>query len=108
MIDSKERARRDEAHALADMAWARSHRRSRTDGLGDLVRSIGAGRRTPAEVRRLRQQHHTQRLSATAIKSLEWSDKHNPWNPRSLDRSRYFPHQSERERTRGKRRAQAA
>lgn len=108
MIDSKERARREEAHVIADMAWARAHRRSRTEGLGDLVRSIGSNPRTPAEVRGLRQQHHKQRLRVTAIKSLEWSNKHNVWNPRTADRSRYFPHQSDRQKTRGARRQQAA
>lgn len=77
MIDSKERARRDEAHAAASFAW--SYRRgSRTAGLGDVVRSIGRSAPTPPEVRALRQQHHKQTLRRRAIAARAWSDKHNP------------------------------
>ena len=95
MIDSHERARREEAHAAADMAWA--YKRSRTNGLGDAVRSIGTSTSTPPEVRRHTQAYHKQQLRAAAVKAMQWTDKHRPWNPRYLDRSRYFPHQSERE-----------
>lgn len=100
MIDSKERARREEAHALADYHWSGQRRRSRTNGLADALRSIGTSKTTPTEVRKLRQDMHKTRLRDAAAKALKWSNEHRPWNPRHLDRSRYFPHQSERERTR--------
>lgn len=110
MISHDETARREEAHVKADMAWANIDRKSlrlphsRTGGLADMVRSIGTSTSTPPDVRRHRQDHHKQRLRAAAAAALAWTDKHRPWNPRSLDRSRYFPHQSEREINRGQRR----
>ena len=104
MIDSKERARRDQAHTKADMAWAKAYpHRSRTGGLGDLVRSIDAGpSTTPPEVRKLRQDTHKRRLRDATARATK---NGRPWDPRKLDRSRYFPHQSDRERTRGERQA---
>lgn len=103
MISHDETARREEAHVKADMAWSRAYKRSLTNGLGDAVRSIGTSRPTPPEVRRHRQEHHRQQLRAAALKALKWTDEHRPWRPRDLDRSKYFPHQSEREINRGKR-----
>lgn len=104
MISHDETARREEAHVKADMAWSRAYKRSRTNGLGDAVRSIGTSRPTPPEVRRHRQEYHRQQLRTVVVKSRKYTDEHPTWNCRDLDRSRYFPHQSEREINRGQRR----
>lgn len=101
MIDSKERARREDAHVVADMAWSDAGKRSRTGGLSDMIR--GSNRKAvPPEVRKLRQDLHKKRQRDAAARDLKNS---RPWDTRALDRSRYFPHQGERERTRGARRA---
>lgn len=70
MIDSEERARRDEAHAAASFKWG-YRRRSRVAGLGDMVRSVGESVPTPSEVRALRQQHHKQTVRRLAAEALE-------------------------------------
>lgn len=54
----------------------------------------------PPEVRELRQQLHKKRVRAEHAKALA---KGRVFDPRTLDRSKYFPHQSDRERTRGAR-----
>lgn len=103
MISLKERDRRDEAHVKADMAWSKARRRSRTNGLGDMVRSIGISEATPPEVRDLRQQRHKWQVRTSTLKALEWFKKNLLWDTRTLDRSKYFPHQSDRERNRATR-----
>lgn len=101
MIDSKERARREDAHVVADMAWSDAGKRSRTGGLSDMIR--GSNRKVvPVEVRRHRQETHKRQVRAAAERALKNA---RVFDVRSLDRSRYFPHQSDRERTRGARRA---
>lgn len=103
MTSSVELARRERAHLRADMAWSRAGRRSRTNGLAEMVRGIDDGpSTTPPEVRAHRQHVHKQRLrdaTARAQKNARVGFR------KPLDRSRYFPHQSERERTRGERQA---
>lgn len=59
----------------------------------------------PPEVRKLRQDLHKRQQRDAAAKALAWSDKHRPWNSRAGDRSKYFPHQSEREMARRVRQA---
>lgn len=54
----------------------------------------------PPEVRELRQQLHKKRVRAEHAKALA----NGPvFDPRTLDRSKYLPHQSDRERNRATR-----
>ena len=111
MIGKHERARRDGAHVDATAAWHAIERksfglpRSPTAGLGEMIRSIGASRRVPAEVRAHRQKMHKARLRAAHAKALASA---RVFDSRTLDRSRYFPHQSDREKARRVRRYQSA
>jgi hypothetical protein len=95
---------RQAAHDAATTAWAEAggdarSRRARTAGLAEMARGRGRPART-AEQRRALQQQHKERLQAIWLRSLKDSQEGARWDPRRLDRSQYFPHQSTRERTR--------
>ena len=97
MIDAKERRRRQAAHDDATEAWSKTGRYARVYGLGDMIRSVGRSaairKVMPPEARKAKQVRHKARL-----REVRASNVHpQPWNPRKLDRSRYFPHQGERE-----------
>jgi hypothetical protein len=107
-ITTAERNRRDEAHAAAAMAWSKDGKRSRTSGLGDGLRSTG-GTVTPPEVRKRRQALHKTRLRASWDKAAaEQSPEDMARRLKALDRSRYFPHEGDRQRERAARRIEQA
>lgn len=86
------------------MRWVHDMKRSRTSGLGDAVRSTG-GTVTPPEVRNRRQALHKARLRAVSDKALaEQSPEGMVRRLKALDRSRYFPHEGDRQRERAARR----
>lgn len=58
----------------------------------------------PPEVRALRQQLHKKHLRAERERAEKAA---KPFNPRDLDRSKYFPHQCEREMARRVRKVNA-
>lgn len=93
---------RQAAHDAATEAWGETNRRSRTAGLAEMARGQKRPQRT-SEQRARMQLAHKDKLRASAAKALGWSIEHRPWNPRHLDRSMYFPHQSDREINRGAR-----
>lgn len=89
------RRRRDIAHDAAAAGWAKRGRVSRVSGLASAIRAIAGSRHPvpgiPIKVRqarhRIRLQEHYNRIVART----------RPWDCRAADRSRYFPHQSDRE-----------
>lgn len=99
---SKNRRERQAAHDKATEAWIEAGgveraRRSRTAGLGEMLRSKPRPQRPASERKRVQEQHKARlrRIREQAVApSLVWTLS-------KLDRSRYFPHQGERERSRG-------
>lgn len=107
MVTLTELLRRADAHMNATGRWFGTYRksyfspRSRTAGLAEMIR--GSGRKPRTAVQRAQAQlSHKERLSAEHQLALEAAPA---WDPRSLDRSKYFPHSSDRELARGARRA---
>ena len=94
------RAQKENAHGVAAEAWSEIDRRpSRCVGLGEMLRaSLRPSKplRT-AEQRSQMQNDHKARLRGVNTRARK---RMEPWNPRAADRSRYFPHQSDRERNR--------
>lgn len=90
------------AHDGATCAWAVTTRlHARTAGLAEMLRGSRKAPQT-TEQRKSRQEAHKQRLRSI------FSRSHLPdFDSRTLDRSRYFPHQGDRQRNRAARKCQS-
>lgn len=87
---------RQQAHDAATEAWSNIGRRSRTAGLAEMVRGSHRKPQT-AKQRATRQKQHKDRLHAATALAITTASR---FDVKALDRSRYFPHQSDRERNR--------